>query len=106
MESASNVLGTNPFLSPPSFCDDMFGNSGKNICKNPDTDDIDDFCDWLESNSKSFSNRDYFEGQCDGPSNGDKDFCDDVSVTWSILSTTMPSLGPSNKPFLLYRSDR
>lgn len=60
------------------FCDDMFGNSGKNICKNPDTDDIDDFCDWLESNSKSFSNRDYFEGQCDGPSNSDKDFCDDI----------------------------
>merc|ERR1712232_851177 len=53
----------------------------KGMCGN-DTDDdlnyVEDFCDWLESNSKSFSNREYFEGQCDGPSNSDEDFCDDI----------------------------
>jgi len=62
-----------------NFCDDMFGNSGKNICKNPGPDDIEDFCDWLESNSKSFDNRKYFEGQCNEPdNNSDENFCDEI----------------------------
>jgi len=68
------------------FCRDMFGNNGENICKNPDTNQIDDFCDWLESNSKSFSNREYFMGQCDGPSNSDKNFCRDMGRELCDLS--------------------
>jgi len=63
-----------------NFCRDSFNNNSNGIsfCRNPKTNRIEDFCDWLDSNNKSFSNRDYEEGMCDGPSNSDQDFCDDI----------------------------
>jgi len=63
-----------------NFCDDSFTNNsdGISFCRNPKTNRIGKFCDWLESNNKSFSNRDYEEGMCDRPSNSDQDFCDDI----------------------------
>ena len=73
-----------PPLPSPSFCDDMFGDSGENICENPSDKECKKFCKWLDSSSKSFSNRDYEMGMCDDPSDdddgSDKDFCNDVSV--------------------------
>lgn len=80
-----------------NFCDDMFGNSGKNICKNPGPRDIEDFCDWLNSNNKDFNNDKYFEGQCNGPSGSDEDFCDEIrnqlcSYSDSKLSNTQIDL--------------
>lgn len=64
------------------FCEDMFGNSGENICRNPSDKECKNFCKWLDSSSKSFSNRDYSMGMCDDPSDDDdgseKKFCDDI----------------------------
>lgn len=57
-----------------NFCDDI----DDDLCDSP-SGDIKDFCRWLESSSKSFSNDDYEIGMCDRPSNSsDKDFCDDI----------------------------
>lgn len=65
-----------------NFCVDMFANSSPrtnlNICNDSNTNQIDDFCDWLDVNNKSFSNRDYFLGMCDGPNRQDRNFCRDI----------------------------
>jgi len=56
-----------------NFCEDI----DEDLCDSP-SGDIKDFCNWLESNSKSFNNDDYEKGMCDRPSSSDKDFCNKI----------------------------
>ena len=57
-----------------NFCDDI----DDDLCRGASNSDIKDFCKWLFSNSKSFSNNAYSENMCDRPSGGDKSFCNKI----------------------------
>jgi len=57
-----------------NFCDDI----DDDLCRGASNSDIKDFCKWLFSNSKSFSNNAYSEDMCDRPSGGDRSFCNKI----------------------------
>merc|ERR1712078_86884 len=77
-----------------NFCVDMFANSSPrtnlNICNGPNTNQINDFCDWLDVNNKSFSNRDYFLGMCEDLTDKIGIFAE-ISITSSVAETETSS---------------